>query len=87
MTTLSNPSLIVDLAEQVSGSVLEPGDAGYDAARAVHNGLIDKPALIVRCRTTTTSSPRSRSPATAGSRSRSAAAATTSPAAPSPTAA
>ena len=53
MTTLSNPSLIVDLAEQVSGAVLEPGDAGYDEARAVHNGLIDrKPALIVRCRTT-----------------------------------
>ena len=52
MTTLSNPSLIADLAEQLSGALLAPGDAGYDEARAVHNGLIDrKPALIVRCRT------------------------------------
>jgi FAD/FMN-containing dehydrogenase len=42
-----------ELAKQLSGSVLSPGDAGYESARAVHNGLIDrKPALIVRCRTT-----------------------------------
>jgi len=53
MTTLSNATLIAELAEQVSGTVLGPEDAAYDAARAVHNGLIDrKPALIVRCRTT-----------------------------------
>ena len=46
-------ALIADLARHVSGSVLGPQDAGYDAARAVHNGLIDRrPALIVRCRTT-----------------------------------
>jgi FAD/FMN-containing dehydrogenase len=46
-------SLVTDLAGQISGSVIGPGDAGYDAARTVHNGLIDrKPALIVRCRTT-----------------------------------
>jgi FAD/FMN-containing dehydrogenase len=42
-----------ELAERVSGPVLAPHDMGYDEARAVHNGLIDKrPALIVRCRTT-----------------------------------
>src|SRR5204863_8365752 len=42
-----------DLAGQVSGAVYGPQDGGYDAARAVHNGLIDRrPALIVRCRTT-----------------------------------
>ena len=45
-------SLLADLAREVSGSVLAPGDAGYDAARAVHNGLVDRrPAVIVRCRT------------------------------------
>jgi FAD/FMN-containing dehydrogenase len=53
MTTFSNATVVAELAEQVSGAVLGPGDAAYDAARAVHNGLIDrKPALIVRCRTT-----------------------------------
>jgi FAD/FMN-containing dehydrogenase len=32
------------------GELLLPDDAGYDAARAVHNGMIDKhPALIARC--------------------------------------
>jgi FAD/FMN-containing dehydrogenase len=36
--------------EAFSGQVLEPGDAGYDEARRIHNGLIDKrPALIARC--------------------------------------
>jgi len=44
-------TLVADLAGQVSGSVFSPDDTGYDAARAVHNGLIDRrPALIVRCR-------------------------------------
>ena len=33
--------------------ILQPDDAGYDAARTIHNGLIDKrPALIARCRNT-----------------------------------
>ena len=33
-----------------SGEILEAGDPGYDAARAVHNGMIDKrPALIATC--------------------------------------
>jgi FAD/FMN-containing dehydrogenase len=53
MSTTLDPALVTDLAEQVSGAVHGPDDEGYDAARAVHNGLIDRrPALIVRCRTT-----------------------------------
>src|SRR3954452_20092543 len=53
MTLTFDSALVTELAGQVSGSVLGPQDAGYDAARAVHNGLVDrKPALIVRCRTT-----------------------------------
>src|SRR5215211_881844 len=41
-----------DLAGRVSGLVLSPDHPGYDEARAVHNGLVDRrPALIVRCRT------------------------------------
>src|ERR687891_2452679 len=42
---------IGSFAESLSGSVLQPGDDAYEAARRVHNGLIDKrPALIARCR-------------------------------------
>ncbi len=46
-------SLFAALADRISGSVLGPHDAGYESARAVHNGLVDhRPAVIVRCRTT-----------------------------------
>src|SRR3954469_10626531 len=42
-----------ELRAGFTGSVLEPTDPGYDEARRVHNGLIDRrPALIARCRTT-----------------------------------
>jgi FAD/FMN-containing dehydrogenase len=52
MSTTLDSALVADLSGQVSGPVLVPGDAGYDAARAVHNGLVDRsPALIARCRT------------------------------------
>src|SRR6478672_10193275 len=41
---------IAELAESVRGEVIRPADAGYDAARAVWNGVHDRrPALIVRC--------------------------------------
>jgi FAD/FMN-containing dehydrogenase len=53
MTMTSDSALASELARQISGSVLSPVDPGYDAARAVHNGLIDRrPAVIARCRTT-----------------------------------
>jgi FAD/FMN-containing dehydrogenase len=38
------------IAARVRGAVLVPGDPGYEEARALWNGLIDRwPALIVRC--------------------------------------
>jgi FAD/FMN-containing dehydrogenase len=53
MSTTLDRALIAGLSGEISGSILGPQDLGYDAARAVHNGLIDRrPALIVRCRTT-----------------------------------
>jgi FAD/FMN-containing dehydrogenase len=44
-------ALLDDLSGRVSGRVLRPTDDGYEAARKVHNGLVDRePAVIVRCR-------------------------------------
>jgi FAD/FMN-containing dehydrogenase len=41
---------VAKLAPNFSGHLLQPADAGYDDARRLHNGLIDKrPALIARC--------------------------------------
>ena len=38
-----------DLAD-LNANIVGPGDPDYDAARAVHNGMIDRhPAVIVRC--------------------------------------
>src|SRR5438067_12574195 len=38
------------LIDGFSGEQLRPGDAGYDEARIVWNGLFDRrPALIARC--------------------------------------
>jgi FAD/FMN-containing dehydrogenase len=42
-----------ELGKTFTGQLLKPGDAGYEEARRVHNGLVDKrPALIARCRST-----------------------------------
>ena len=48
MTTALDERRISDLGDRI----LRPEDPGYDEARAIHNGLVDRrPALIVRCRT------------------------------------
>ena len=41
---------ISTLKESLQGELFQQGDEGYDAARKVYNGMIDKrPVLIVRC--------------------------------------
>jgi FAD/FMN-containing dehydrogenase len=53
MTTTLDDADVGSLSGQISGLILRPHDQGYDEARAVHNGLVDRrPALIVRSRTT-----------------------------------
>ena len=50
-TTTTGADQLDELRAGFSGSILEPGADDYDAARRVHNGLIDRrPALIARCR-------------------------------------
>jgi FAD/FMN-containing dehydrogenase len=49
-TTGLDEAAIQDLGASLRGTLLRPGDDGYDAARRVWNGMIDrKPALIARC--------------------------------------
>src|SRR5690349_12999421 len=40
----------MQLKSLLRGEVIEPGDPGYDDARKVHNGMIDRrPRVIARC--------------------------------------
>jgi FAD/FMN-containing dehydrogenase len=50
-TTATGAGLITDeFRAAFRGELIEPGDAGYDDARAVYNGMIDRrPRLIARC--------------------------------------
>jgi FAD/FMN-containing dehydrogenase len=42
--------VIAELSTRFTGQLVQPTDAAYDAARRVHNGLVDKrPLLIARC--------------------------------------
>src|SRR5262245_23923393 len=50
---MSMTTTLEQLSSKFSGRLLQPTDAGYDDARRVHNGLVDKrPALIARCQGT-----------------------------------
>ncbi len=41
---------VATFQQTIRGRLIHPGDADYDAARALYNGMIDKrPGLIVRC--------------------------------------
>jgi hypothetical protein len=51
--TVRKASVSIDLEalqNELSGRVIGPADADYEAARKVHNGMIDKhPAVSARC--------------------------------------
>jgi FAD binding domain/Berberine and berberine like len=50
MTAVLGGATVEELRQSVRGTVVAHGDDGYDAARAVWNGMIDRrPALVVRC--------------------------------------
>jgi FAD/FMN-containing dehydrogenase len=56
ITTLTGAEAVLErgavdaLATRLRGALLRPGDAGYDAARTVWNGMTDRrPGLIVQC--------------------------------------
>lgn len=48
--TVLTEALVEEFQTSLRGPLLQPGDAGYDDARIVWNGMIDRrPALIARC--------------------------------------
>ena len=47
---MSIAAKVSELAQSFTGELLQPDNPGYEQARRVHNGLIDKrPAVIARC--------------------------------------
>jgi FAD/FMN-containing dehydrogenase len=48
--TMLDPTRTDALRKGFGGTILVPGDAGYDEARKIWNGMVDKrPAIIARC--------------------------------------
>jgi hypothetical protein len=48
--TTINPTILENFRANLHGELIMLGDATYDSARRVWNGMIDKhPALIARC--------------------------------------
>ena len=51
MSASSLANAVTEHTKTFTGQLLQPTDVGYEEARKVHNGLVDKrPALIARCR-------------------------------------
>jgi FAD/FMN-containing dehydrogenase len=47
--TIDAPAILA-LASELRGQILDAGDAGYEDARAIWNGMVDRrPGLIIRC--------------------------------------
>jgi FAD/FMN-containing dehydrogenase len=54
MSTAARTTGLEELRAGFSGTILTPDGEGYDEARSVHNGMIDRrPAAIAQCRNTT----------------------------------
>lgn len=52
-TTSLDEELIGNLKARIHGDVCLPGDSGYEQARSIWNGMIDRhPGLVVRCKGT-----------------------------------
>jgi len=50
---MATTASIDELRATCSGGILQPGDDGYEEARRVHNGMVDRrPALIAQCQNT-----------------------------------
>ncbi|MFA4934966.1 MAG: FAD-dependent oxidoreductase, partial [Candidatus Methanoperedens sp.] len=50
MTKALEEAAVQEFKASLRGELIRPGDAGYDDARKIYNGMIDKrPALIARC--------------------------------------
>src|SRR6266403_5000358 len=49
-SAVMNEDSITELKRSLRGGLIQPGDADYDEARKVYNGMIHKkPRLIARC--------------------------------------